>query len=109
MALKFLPRRADRHFADAALDSKLRSILALGCDTPEYIRYFDHFVGDSAGTWPASANWGYPATLGTGNEVIAISAALRGELTLTTGASASDSAGQAGGLHWNGDLGFYFI
>ena len=109
MALKFLPRRADRGFSQFAGPDSLRTILAMGADSPEYIRYFDHFVGDSAGTWPASANWGYPATAGTGTEVIQLTAAYGGELTLTTGANANDSAGQAVGLHWRGDNGFYFI
>lgn len=110
MALKFLPRRADKAMERmSAISSNLKTVLMLGADSPEYIRYFDHFVGDTAGTWPASANWGYPATIGTGTEVIAPGAIAGGVLELTTGANANDSAGQAVGLHWSGDNGFYYI
>lgn len=110
MVLKFLPRRVDKAMERmSAVSSNLKNALIMGIDSPEYIRYFDHFVGDSAGTWPASANWGYPATLGTGTEVIALGALENGALVLTTGGSANDSAGQAVGLHWKGDNGFYFI
>lgn len=87
----------------------LRSILAMGADIPDYVRWFDHFVGDSAGTWPASANWGYPATAGTGTEVITLEALAGGQLLLTTGANANDSAGQGVGLHWTGDNWIYFV
>ena len=103
----FLPRRMDRAFSRFAGDERLKSLLALQ-GNPEYYSWFDDFLGDSAGIWPASANWGYPATFGTGTEVISTTAAIGGVLTLVTGANANDSAGQAVGLHWNGDSGFYF-
>ncbi len=103
----FLPRRMDRAFSRMGADERLKSLLALH-GNPEYYSWWDDFIGDSAGTWPASANWGYPATAGTGTEVISLTAAVGGVLTLETSTSANDSAGQAVGLHWNGDSGFYF-
>lgn len=107
--VRSLPRRLDRAFLNLGESSNaLRDLLMLHGD-PSHPSWYDHFLGDSAGTWPASANWGYPATAGTGTEVIALSAAISGELAMTTGANANDSAGQGVGLHWNGDLGFYFI
>ena len=106
---KRLPRRLDRAFQNLGETSEaVRDILMLHGD-PSHPSWYDHFIGDSAGTWPADANWGYPATAGTGTEVIALEAAAGGVLGLTTGANANDSAGQAVGLHWRGDLGFYFI
>jgi len=87
---------------------RVKALLTLH-GSPEYVSYWDDFLGDSAGTWPASANWGYPATAGTGTEVITLEAALGGTLLLTTGANDADSAGQGVGLHWTADLGFYYI
>jgi hypothetical protein len=75
---------------------------------PAYVSYWDDFVGDSAGTWPASANWGYPATVGTGTEAIELTAADGGVLNVATSGSSGDSAGQGVGLHWKGDNGVYF-
>lgn len=103
----YLPRRIQDAWQRMAVPESVKAMLALH-GNPAYVSFWDDFVGDSAGTWPASANWGYPATVGTGTEVIAISAAVGGELTLTTAASANDSAGQGVGLHWNGDLNCYF-
>lgn len=106
---KTLPRRLDRAFLNLGTTSNaLRDLLMLAGD-PSHPAWFDHFIGDSAGTWPADANWGYPATAGTGTEVIALAGGIGGTLTLTTGANANDSAGQGVGLHWSGDTGFYFI
>ena len=90
-----------------AADERLKSLLALH-GNPEYFSWWDDFIGDSAGTWPADANWGYPATAGTGTEVIQLAGGVGGTLTLTTGANANDSAGQGVGLHWSGDTNFYF-
>ena len=103
----FFPRRIDKAFTKIGGPEHLKSILAL-TGNPEYFSWWDDFLGDSAGTWPASANWGYPATVGTGTEVITLEAALGGQLQLLTGANANDSAGQGVGLHWSGDTGFYF-
>lgn len=105
---KTLPRQLWRAYDNLGDSSNaLRDLLMLHGD-PRHPSWYDHFLGDSAGVWPASANWGYPATAGTGTEVITLEAALGGQLLLTTGANANDSAGQAVGLHWNGDNGFYF-
>src|SRR3990167_4391896 len=104
MAGKYLPRKLWTAFSELGDPSeRLRALLA--ANSPEYVYYFDDFVGDTAGTWPADANWGYPATIGTGTEVIAPGALAGGALVMTTGANANDSAGQAVGLHWSGDAG----
>lgn len=107
--IDFLPRRLDRAFDRLAFPEAAKALFAMQQGNPAYVNFWDDFVGDSAGTWPASSNWGYPATAGTGTEVIAIPAAENGTLTLTTGANANDSAGQGVGLHWKGDNGIYFI
>jgi hypothetical protein len=107
--INFLPRRANRawgRFADGS--EALKTMLALQ-GNPGYASFWDDFIGDSAGTWPASANWGYPATVGVNTEVIALAGGLNGLLTLTTAGSSGDGAGQGVGLHWNGDSGVYFI
>ena len=109
MAGKYLPR--DLRYAFSQLGStseRIRALLALQ-GNPEYFSWWDDFIGDSAGTWPASANWGYPATVGTNTEVIALAGGIGGTLTLTTAGSSGDTAGQGVGLHWSGDTGFYFI
>mgnify|MGYP001589626636 CR=1 FL=1 len=105
--INFLPRRIDKAFSRSAVPESVKAMLVLH-GNPEYTSYWDDFVGDSAGTWPADANWGYPATAGTGTEVIALGALEGGALVLTTGANANDSAGQGVGLHWKGDNGVYF-
>jgi len=108
MAGKFIPRKLWTAFSELGDPStRLRTLLA--ANSPEFVYYWDDFIGDSAGTWPADANWGYPATAGTGTEVIALGALENGALVMTTGASANDSAGQAVGLHWKGDNWFYYI
>lgn len=103
----WLPRRLDRAFSRLAFPEAAKSLLVQ--NSPEFCTWADHFAGDSAGTWPADANWGYPATVGTGTEVIQLAGGIGGTLTLTTGASANDSAGQAVGLHWSADRNFYFL
>ena len=107
--IDFLPRRLDRAFDRLAFPEAAKALFAMQQGNPAYVNFWDDFVGDSAGTWPASANWGYPATAGTGTEVIAIGALENGALVMTTGANANDSAGQGVGLHWKGDNGIYFI
>ncbi len=107
---RFLPRNirsAWGRLASGAGADNVKNLLALA-GNPHYFAYWDDFVGQSAGTWPASANWGYPATAGTGTEVIGIGAtSFGGTLTLTTGASANDGAFQAVGRHWRGTEGIY--
>ena len=107
----FLPRRLDQAFkrmgARSAAD---RSLFAASLSNPAYTAYFDDFIGQTAGTWPASANWGYPATVGTNTEVIGIKAgAVGGQLSIATAGASNDSAYQAVGLHWNGTRNFYYI
>ena len=105
--INYLPRRIDKAFSRLAMPESVKAMLVLH-GNPEYVSWWDDFVGDSAGTWPADANWGYPATAGTGTEVIALGALANGALVLTTGANANDSAGQGVGLHWTGTAGVYF-
>lgn len=107
--IDFLPRRLDRAFDRLAFPEAAKALFAMQQGNPAYVNFWDDFVGDSAGTWPASANWGYPATVGTGTEAIAIGALENGALTVTTGGSSGNSAGQGVGLHWKGDNGIYFI
>ena len=106
-AVDYLPRRLFNAFSRAGFNSDpLRALMALQ-NNPEYDSFFDNFIGTRGGTWPASTP--YAATTGTGTEVIGITQAVGGTLTLTTGANANDSAGQGLGLNWSGDRGFYFI
>ena len=108
---RFLPRNirsAWSKLASGAGADNLKNLLALQ-GNPDFISYWDEFVGQTAGTWPASANWGYPATVGTGTEVVGIGAsAFGGTLTLTTGANSADSAGQKFSRSWRGTEGIYY-
>lgn len=103
----WLPRRLDKAFSRLAMPEYAKALLMM--NSPEYAVWSDHFLGSPTGTWPANTNWSYPATVGTGTEVIGITNAIGGTMTLTTGANANDSAGQAVGLNWSGDRGFYFL
>src|SRR5438105_1604432 len=76
---------------------------------PAMVAYWDDFLGSDASTWPASANWMYPATVGTGTEVIGITAGLGGTLTMTTGGTNGNGAYQMFGLNWRGTEGVYGI
>jgi hypothetical protein len=109
---RFLPRNlrnAWGRLGSGAGADNIKNLLALH-GNPDYISYWDDFVGQSAGSWPADANWGYPATNGTGTQVLGITAnSFGGVLTLTTGANASDSALQKLGRHWRGTEGIYYI
>lgn len=109
----FLPQRLDQAFRKAAFGAgatNLKTLMAASIANPAYVVYFDDFIGQSAGTWPASGNWGYPATVGTNTEVIGIKAnAVGGALAITTAATSGDSAYQYVGRHWSGTKGFYFI
>lgn len=104
--INYLPRKIQRAFSRSAVPESVKAMLVLH-GNPEYVSYWDDFLGDSAGTWPASANWGYPATVGTGTEAIALTAAEGGVLDVTTSGSSGDTAGQGVGLHWLGDNGVY--
>ena len=108
---RFLPRNlraAFNRLGSGAGADNLKNLLALH-GGPDYISYWDDFVGETAGTWPADANWGYPATNGTGTQVLAIGAsAFGGTLTLTTGANSADSALQKVGRSWRGTEGIYY-
>lgn len=107
----YLPRRFDKVFRRYGTNSPSeRALAAFSVSNPEYASYFDHFLAQTAGTWPASTNWGYPATVGTGTEVIGIKAgAVGGQLSIATGGTSGNSAYQSVGLHWNGTNGFYYI
>lgn len=105
--INYLPRKIQKAFSRSAVPESVKAMLVLH-GNPEYVSYWDDFLGDSAGTWPASANWGYPATVGTGTEAIALTAAEGGVLDLTTSGSSGDTAGQGVGLHWLGDNGVYY-
>ena len=103
----FLPRRLYNAFARGGFASEpLKGLLALH-GNPEYVSFWDDFLGTRGGTWPASTP--YAAVVGTGVPVVGITQAINGTMTLTTGANANDSAGQGLGLNWSGDDGFYFI
>src|SRR5574341_488707 len=105
-AVDFLPRRLYNAFSRMGVTEPVKGLLALQ-GNPEYVSFWDDFIGTRGGTWPASTP--YAATTGTGTEVIGITQAVGGTMTLTTGANADDSAGQGLGLNWSGDRGFYFI
>lgn len=100
----YLPRRADVAFSRLAIPENLKAALIMGADSPEYCRFFDDFLGDQVED-------GYPANGGTGTQVVGVTAAVNGTLTLASqGNQATDSAIQTGpGLHWNGDNSFYFL
>lgn len=99
--IEFLPRRVDNALSRAAMPESLRTALTMGIDTPEYVRWFDRFLGDEVDTK-------YPANGGAGTQVVGI--ATGGGLSIATqGNQATDSGIQTGpGLFWKGDDGFYF-
>ena len=101
----FMPRRLDRSFERLAYPAALKSLLL--ANNPAYCYFWDDFVGTRTGTWPAGTP--YAATVGNGTEVIGITQAVNGTMTLTTAGSSSNSAGQGLGLNWNGDQSIYFI
>ena len=106
-ATDFLPRRLYNAFSRGGfLSEPLKGLLALQ-GNPEYVSFWDDFLGTRGGTWPASTP--YAATVGTGTGVIGITQAINGTMTLTTGATDGNTAGQGFGLNWSGDNGFYFI
>lgn len=101
-----LPRNLRSAFSQAQINQRARDLLSLS-GNPEMIGFYDDHLGTRSGTWPAGTP--YAATVGTGTEVIGLTQAVGGTMTLTTGANSGDSAGQGLGLNWNGDLGTYFI
>lgn len=106
-ATDFLPRRLYNAFSRATFGSDpLKGLISLQSN-PEYDSFFDNFLGTRSGTWPAGTP--YAATVGTGTEVIGLTQAVGGNMTLTTGTGGSDTAGQGFGLNWSGDRGFYFV
>lgn len=106
-ATDFLPRRLYNAFSKTGFASDpLKGLIALQ-GNPEYVSVWDDFTGTRTGTWPAGTP--YAATVGTGTEVIGLTQAVGGTMTLTTGTGGSDTAGQGYGLNWSGDRGFYFI
>lgn len=106
-ATDFLPRRLYNAFDRMGLGSDpLKGLIALQ-GNPQFVSVWDDFTGTRSGTWPAGTD--YAATVGTGTEVIGITQAINGTMTLTTGSNGSDTAGQGYGLNWSGDQGFYFI
>ena len=106
-ATDFLPRSLHNAFSKTGWQTDpLKGLMALQ-NNPEFDSYFDNFLGTRPGTWPAGTP--YAATVGTGTEVIGITQAPGGTMTLTTGTGGSDTAGQGFGLNWSGDRGFYFI
>ena len=106
--VKFLPRRLDMAMSRLARSENIKDLLVHTVN-PAYTVWADDFVGSPTGTWPANANWMYPATVGTGTEVIGITAALGGTLTCTTGGTSGNGAYQYVGRNWRGTDGIYFI
>lgn len=102
----FLPRRLDRAFSRLALPEAAKSLLVLP-GNPEYISFWDDFLGTRSGTWPAGTP--YASTVGVGTEVIGISSGFGGRMSVATGVNNGDTAGQGVGLNWRGDEGVYFI
>lgn len=101
-------RNAFKRMASGAGADNLKTLIALQ-GNPAMVGYWDDFVGSPTGTWPANANWMYPATVGTGTESILITAGLGGTLTCTTGSNSGDGAYQTFGLNWRGTEGVYGI
>lgn len=106
-AVDWLPRKLYNAFSRGGyLSEPLKGLIALS-GNPEYVAFWDDHLGTRSGTWPAGTP--YAATVGTGTEVIGLTQAVGGTMTLTTGNGGSDTAGQGLGLNWSGDRGFYFI
>lgn len=109
---KRMPRNLARSFQRLSSDGtgNLSSILAAAMGNPAFNGYWDDFQGSDASTWPASANWMYPATVGTGTESITIVAAQNGTLRTQTGTNSGDGAYQYLGLNWVANSGgIYYI
>lgn len=105
-AVDFLPRKLQDAFSRLGVSEPLKGLLALQ-GNPEYCSFWDDFTGTRSGTWPAGTP--YASTVGVNVEVIGLTQAVNGTMTVTTAAADGDSAGQGFGLNWSGDNGFYFI
>ena len=105
--INFLPSRLDRAFSRLAFPEAAKALMAMQQGNPAYVSFWEDFTGTRSGTWPAGTP--YASTVGTGTEVIGITQAVDGTMTVTTGATDGNSAGQALGLNWKGDNGVYFI
>lgn len=97
----FLPSNIDAAWDRLVAPGAMKSFLSL-VSNPAMCSFFDDFVGDAV-------NAIHPANGGTGTQVVGITAAPNGTLTITTqGNQATDSGIQSiCDLNWNGDLGFY--
>lgn len=102
--INFLPRKLHTAFQRVAMPEALKTLLSAVPGNPAYCVGWDDFIGDAADAI-------HPANGGTGTQVVGITAAPNGTLTLTTqGNQATDSAiQQLWDLNWNGDLGIYMI
>src|SRR3990167_11009525 len=97
-AIDFLPRKLYNAFSRAGFPSEpIKGLIALQ-GNPEYAAFFDHHLGTRSGTWPAGTP--YAATVGTGTEVIGLTQAVGGVMTLTTGSAeiGRASCGERGGI-----------
>ena len=99
----FMPRRLDTAFSRLAFPESAKALIAMAGGNPAYNAWWDDFHGDSLDAK-------YPADVGSGTQVVGITAAVNGTMTAATQGNASgDGAGQGFGLHWDGDHGIYFI
>ena len=91
----FLPRRLETAWSRAAAGSAgARALLASMVGNPAYANWFDDYYGDQIGEL-------YPASVGTGTQVITVTNTFRGgRLDITTDTNANDTVGQAFGFHW---------
>lgn len=96
--INYLPRNYYKSFrrAAAASDAVRNMILLLD---PSYHTVYSHFLGDAL-----PSEWATAKTNGTS---AAVSVATS-QLTMTSGTDDDGYAGQAFGLFWKGDNGFYF-
>ena len=98
--IDFLPRRLDRAFDRLAFPEAAKALMLY--NNPAYCAFWDDYLGDAL-------NARYPASVGTGTQVVGTTEFLNGELTLTTGANSADCAGQQFWRHWDGTRGLYYI
>src|SRR5512146_433332 len=100
-SLKFMPRKLQTAFSRLAMPEAAKAILTL-VDNPEYCVWTDDFIGDALDAR-------YASSVGSGTEVVGITAGVNGLLTVATQGNADgDTAGVGLGLHWEGALGVYF-
>lgn len=99
----YIPRQLETAFARAAIgDQSQKKLLAAMVGNPAYANWFDDYYGDTVGEL-------YPASIGTGTQVVGVANTSRnGLLTLTTGANSDDSAGQVFGFHWRASDRIYY-